>query len=488
MEYKDYFQAESLSQDAIHGYIPFSSPTNLLPHENATERDLIDSPWIQRLRQIHQLQTAWLVYPTAEHSRFQHVLGAMHLASRVWQRLSPSFYRVFSNRPDLLGNDRLPSSQYIESLLRIAALLHDVGHGPFGHFFDSHYLSHFTASDGSPLTHESLGAEIIRTHFKDMIEGIRRNPNGFLTEDETLDCEQVAYLIVRPRENEPGNHHRPEWLKMLRGLFCGLYTVDNMDFVLRDAYMSGYSREVFDIDRLIHYSFFSEQGLTLHRKGLASLVQFLNVRGELFRTLYYHRKVRAVDIALKDLFERSEGLLFPAGNPREHLDDYLHLTEWSLLGDVSRWNTSENIRKKEIAPQWREFLDRKIQWRLLAEKNILFRPGERAAGSIFTDLTLLETALRNNLPPDLRNVTLRFDIAKHFHRPGNATEKGRQNFLYDPTTDSVSNLESEDHYRSIPYSFHICRVYGTNETIQREVADALARLASGEPGDDLTNM
>ncbi|MDO5566282.1 MAG: HD domain-containing protein, partial [Planctomycetia bacterium] len=221
------------------------------------------SPWVQRLRQIHQLQTAWLVYPTAEHSRFQHVLGAMHLASRVWQRLSSSFFRVFSEHPEWLGGHRLPSSAYIESLLRIAALLHDVGHGPFGHFFDSHYLSKFTASDGAPLTHESLGAEIIRTQFKDIIAGIRRNPSGLLDGDETLDCEQVAYLIVRPHENEPGDRNRPAWLKMLRGLFCGLYTVDNMDFVLRDAYMSGYSRQAFDIDRLIHYSFFSEQGLTL---------------------------------------------------------------------------------------------------------------------------------------------------------------------------------------------------------------------------------
>ncbi len=488
MEYRNYFQAESLSQDAIHGYIPFSSPADLFMHENATERDLIDSPWVQRLRQIHQLQTAWLVYPTAEHSRFQHVLGAMHLASRVWQRLSPSFFRVFSEHPERLGGSRLPSSAYIESLLRIAALLHDVGHGPFGHFFDSHYLSKYTAADGSPLTHESLGAEIIRAMFKDMIAGIRRNPNGLLESDEILDCEQVAYLIVRPHENEPGDRDRPAWLKMLRGLFCGLYTVDNMDFVLRDAYMSGYSRQAFDLDRLIHYSFFSEQGLTLDRKGLASLVQFLNVRGELFRTLYFHRKVRAVDIALKDLFQQSEGLLFPAGNPREHLDDYLHLTEWSLLGDVSAWDHSDNEAKRNIAPQWREFLDRKIQWRLLAEKTILFRPGEHSGGSIFTDAALLETALRNTLPRTLRDMNLRFDIARHFHRPGNSTESGRQNFLYDPTTDSVSNLESEDHYRSIPYSFRICRVYGTEDSHQREVADSLARLAKGETGDDLTNM
>src|SRR5258708_4771173 len=72
----------SLSHDVIHGYIPFTSPQGL-PDGEVAEQAIIDSPWIQRLRQIHQLQTAWLVYPTAEHTRFQHVLGAMHLAGRM---------------------------------------------------------------------------------------------------------------------------------------------------------------------------------------------------------------------------------------------------------------------------------------------------------------------------------------------------------------------------------------------------------------------
>ena len=72
----------SLSHDVIHGYIPFTSPQGL-PEGEVSEQAIIDHPWIQRLRQIHQLQTAWWVFPTAEHTRFQHVLGAMHLASRM---------------------------------------------------------------------------------------------------------------------------------------------------------------------------------------------------------------------------------------------------------------------------------------------------------------------------------------------------------------------------------------------------------------------
>ena len=86
------FQSESLSHDPIHGYIPFTSCVGL-PDDEIAEQQIIDHPWLQRLRQIHQLQTAWWVFPTAEHTRFQHVLGAMHLASRAVAALYESLRR-----------------------------------------------------------------------------------------------------------------------------------------------------------------------------------------------------------------------------------------------------------------------------------------------------------------------------------------------------------------------------------------------------------
>src|SRR6187399_2048455 len=116
------FASESLAHDPIHGYIPFISRTGL-PADEISEQEIIDHPWVQRMRQIHQLQTAWWVFPSAEHRRFQHVLGVMHLASRAAAALYDSLAEVC---PDV------PSRGYVETLLRAAGLLHDVGHGPFG--------------------------------------------------------------------------------------------------------------------------------------------------------------------------------------------------------------------------------------------------------------------------------------------------------------------------------------------------------------------
>src|SRR5580698_5982104 len=176
------FTSENLSHDAVHGYIPFVSDAGLAPGE-VSERQIIDHPWVQRLRQIHQLQTAWWVYPTAEHTRFQHVLGAMHLASRFVGSTYASLCEVC---PDV------PSRGYVESLMRMAALLHDVGHGPFGHFFDTHFLSEFK------LNHEIVGSRIILDILAEPLRGLRRSPNSQLAENETIDPKQISFLIMRP--------------------------------------------------------------------------------------------------------------------------------------------------------------------------------------------------------------------------------------------------------------------------------------------------
>ncbi len=462
------FANENLSQDPIHGYIPFTADG---------ERILIDSPWVQRLRQIHQLQTAWLVYPTAEHTRFQHSLGAMHLASRMIRHLYPSL-------ADVCGG-ALPSAAYLESLLRIAALLHDVGHGPFGHFFDARFLADYR------LTHEKLGAHIIEKELGDLIRDIRSNPGGPLAQNETIDPAQVATLIVRPEKDVAADI--PRWLALLRSLFSGIYTVDNMDFVLRDAYMTGFSGRAFDIDRLIHYSFFTDRGLTIHQKGFATLTRFITVRAELFRSVYFHRTVRAIDLTLAELFSESRSLVFP-GNPLEHLDAYRRFTEFSLLVDVAHWDGATrpdgmpDERKRGLFERWQSFLARRVPWHLAAETTILFETGGQEMASVFGQEKTFEAAIRSLLPKEYESIALRVDIARHLHRPGGHLPTSGQNFLYDPRNDRIRRLEEEELFRHIPQSYRICRVYTADAEHRSPVAAALDRLVRRDAADDPTNM
>jgi len=459
---------ESLSHDPIHGYIAFTSPAGGSTTE-VVEQQIIDHPWLQRLRQIHQLQTAWWVFPSAEHTRFQHVLGAMYLASRAVLALYDSLKEVC---PDV------PSRAYVESLMRMAALLHDVGHGPFGHFFDTHFLAEYG------LNHELVGAVIIQQELGDLLRRIRRNPHGRLADDETIDPAQIAALITRPREHDDKS---PQWLRFLRSLFSGLYTVDNMDFVLRDAYMSGYSTKAFDIDRLLHYTSFSPRGLTIHERGLSALVRFISVRAELFRAIYFHRTVRAIDLALEELFRDSKRYFFP-GNPLEHLHEYQAFTEWSLLREATAWQSSQRPVLRELGERWEQFLNRHHRWRMVCERTVYFAPGEAEQSSIFSNSRRFEEAYRELLPYALRQIPLRVDTARHVHRPGAHTPAAGQNFLFEPSTGRIRGLDDQTLIRQIPISYRICRVYAENHEHDAELTAAMEQLTGTGGTDDVTNM
>ncbi len=465
------FQRESLCHDPIHGYIPFLS---IVPEGETAERMLLDHPWVQRMRQIHQLQTAWWVYPSAEHTRFQHIVGAMHMASRAIDRL-------YESLADTCGGD-LPSKGYIECLARAAALLHDVGHGPFGHFFDEHFLADYD------LTHETLGARIIEQELGDLLQGLRECPNSRMQEDERLDPAQVAMLIQRPKTNDADHH--PQWLVLVRSLFCGLYTVDNMDFVLRDAFMSGYSAKAYDLERLLRYSFFSERGLTIHQKGMNALMKFMQTKSELFRSVYFHRTVRAIDKTLGGLFRDSRDLLFP-GNPLEHLDDYLHFTEWTLLVDVSRWSRSEDARKRELGARWDNLLQRQVDWVAVEDRNQPVKEGDSEQASVFSDASILEQAIRGQLPLEMQSLEMQIDLPRHIYRPDALAPTAGQNFQFHPSTGKIYPLTDDQLFAQLPIAHRACRVYLPKNHTRDEamaIGAALDAIVGSRSEDDLTNM
>lgn len=464
-----HFNLESLSHDPIHGYIPFIARSGL-PAGEVAEQDIIDHPWVQRLRHIHQLQTAWWVFPSAEHMRFQHVLGVMHLASRAIDAWFDSLVE---------SCQQVPSRAYVESLLRMAGLLHDIGHGPFGHFFDDQFLDQYQ------LTHEDIGAHVIEHELGDLLRGIRRNPSGELQPLEQIEPHQIAWLIRRPSPDGDETGY-PDWLRKLRSLFSGIYTVDNMDFVLRDAYMTGYNTRAFDLSRLLHYSYFTKEGLAIHVRGMPTLINFIETRANLFRTVYFHRTVRALDLALEEIFGETMQHLFP-GHPLEHLDAYRQLTESSFLVDVQRLSQSDDPARKQLGQQWDAVFGRREIWKMACERTISYHSATAETTSIFSEPDLVERRIRANLPAELGEIPLKVDVARHYHRPSGRLPAGGQNFMHDPAHGGVRELSDDELFQNLPVSFTVFRVYARDHQHDLAITNALNSLL-GATGDTKTNM
>ncbi|MCD6154487.1 MAG: HD domain-containing protein [Candidatus Verstraetearchaeota archaeon] len=239
-------------RDPIHGYIFI----------NELEREIIDTATFQRLRRIKQLGGAYLTYPGAEHTRFSHSIGTMHLAGALGEHL--------------LRNGIIEEEDV--QCLRLAALLHDLGHGPFSHVYEDISIKYLNKN------HEDITTWLI----KESEIGEILKKFGYKPED-------IANLARGRRVKEKD---------FLDQVISSPFDVDKMDFLVRDSHFTGVQYGLIDIFRLIYSMNVVDGNLAVEVPGaLYALEAFLIARYEMFKAVYYHRTVRSANIMISKAME-----------------------------------------------------------------------------------------------------------------------------------------------------------------------------------------
>ncbi len=312
-------------RDSVHNLIrvKIDSP------EGALAARLIDAPEFQRLRRVRQLGLAHFAYQAAEHSRFTHSLGAFHLATRILEKLGSKY--------SISNDDR--------TAVRIAALLHDVGHGAFSHVIEPILGFH----------HEDFTVEALLSSET----GIGRLLREFSTELPR----RVADIIQ--------GTFRP---LALAQLVSSQLDVDRMDYLLRDSLMTGVKYGVFDLEWIIKSIEIDEKGdqLYVSARGLYAVEDYLQARYYMFRQVYFHRTLRAAESLLRSLLKRALEIFqsggavwYSPGTPVETilqgkrlgLKEHLSLDDVDISFCIKQWRRSSDTILSDLCSR---FLDRKL--------------------------------------------------------------------------------------------------------------------------------
>ena len=469
-----------LIADPLYGYLRIT----LSRAGEIAEADVIDNPWVQRLKRIHQLQSSWWVFPAAEHSRFAHSLGAMHLAGQLARQVYPTLAAVEAGTPSL---------PLVEETLRLAGLLHDLGHGPFSHFSDEEYFVPVFGID-----HEQISQYLIVNELGGLVSELRRSPSGAFAAAERVDPWHVAFL-VRAEESSggaagapsgagaaPDGGPLPRWVRLLHRALSGAVTVDNMDYVRRDAYMCGVALGPVDVDRLIYYTFCTAEGLTFHKRALSGLRAFLNARFYMYENVYFHRIGHAIDLHLHEIFRPTMRLVLPQ-NPLDDLAAYRRLTEWSLFTTVEAWlDEPLASERRELAEQWQSIIHRHVKYSMVFEQNVERQQPLPAA----RDMSAAEfrEAIVRRLPGSLKGLDFVVDIASQDPRPLNPLVGPKRIAVYDPASDAIEEQLLSGILAFVPAKAHLYRVFAVGREHEHELALAARRALDEAESQSTVNL
>lgn len=301
--------------DPIHGFVGLTD----------LETNIINSEPFQRLRRVKQLSGAHYVYPTAEHTRFGHCVGAMHLAGLAGKRL--------------LGQLGLDDDALQE--VRLAGLLHDLGHGPFSHVFEEPLI------ERQGKNHEDVTEWIIKESVV-----------GDIVEEGGIQSRRIADL-VRGRRTKKND-------SVVSGIVAGQIDSDKMDYLIRDSFYCGVNYGLVDIHRLIDsIEISSDNELHFDLAARGALESFLVARYEMFLNVYYHKTVRSVEVMLIKLIDAADKVLdlTAFSTPAE----FLSLDDMSLVSRIRRIDPSESDDAREAA-RIMNMLDSRVLYKSAFEK------------------------------------------------------------------------------------------------------------------------
>ncbi|ABN69174.1 metal dependent phosphohydrolase [Staphylothermus marinus F1] len=408
-------------RDVIYQYIDYVK---------GFEDSIIDSWPVQRLRYVYQLQTAHFVYPSATHTRFNHSLGVMHLSYKYMNQLLRSITKYSDRGTDKL-REVLSKSREAVIAARILGLLHDIGHGPFSHAFDTYVYKNRDFLGYRLGNHELLGYIIYRDYLRDEIRKTITNHNDVLGVDvdfviDILDeslkpplgmkdhTDLVSKNIIRLDE-----FYVPRPDKAIHGIVRlvvrdYIYTSDIIDYLRRDSYFTGLPLGNINDEWLIRNTYLLEHhGLlvpAISTKAVDDLVRLLNARKMMYKNVYLHHVNIAFDetigFLLNCLRDYIAGIIDKMLESSDNLRLYLSLTDYSIYGllqmIMARGDIGNLCRDyRELARQSLEnlFIHRKPAWKRLDTFIYDLRSARHIFSNRFGDI--MQKAIRETIKREI---------------------------------------------------------------------------------------